>query len=690
MCGLAASEIRRCNKYLGIVPWLLVTADTIKGAKECVSQINDHMLADHDPVTRWFVERVGNDMSERANGGECSAALAEECRALDDSTLNEIPGESVHRGLTHEKTRAEASTTVHLKQSIRNKGTIKLIRAFIREHKERGKAVVRYEWGHVKRILQVHRKRRWRQKRITLRNLLRRVYREDDMARENWSSVLSRVPLERPAEAPKTTRIGQMQNEFLAATLVPNTHYRVDHQITARNEAGLEVAVDSSTFFTVVNATSSKSNRKFMHTVQTADDTEHLPFTVEVKFMDRWDDDSDARANGPVRVYAQADPEWLLPARITSFDNWVKQLWRYGAEAPDPEEKSVVVWSGCRRGKPVFPLEDERCPTYNLIYAVQGAGWTPSPAYHLHHAILPVGGSLPYDSRESTSQKWYYRTLLELPRCLPLSDGGIPSVHPAAFYKLVLRGDRVKTGLTSREYVLQFNRGKLKSNDDVLPLEDGGEAPPNADGGDFFPPPLGPPAPKPKPRAQAGLSRPGKGGGRGKAGAAKDPPPIEGGGGDGGGGSGGAGGGGAGGAAGAGEGGGDAGGGGAVGPEDFLPPPLADWKVGDEVVGIDGRRLRYTNYMNKKGKREPNWSIKCDRCPPEAACGKRRGAIPQFEKAHGVIEPPAFLQVWHDMPWPSHPSKKNHRAEAATDEAVARYVAEHREELEDICRKAGR
>ena len=49
MCASAASELRLAFKYINNVPWSFARADTIKGAEECIHQINARPLADHDP-----------------------------------------------------------------------------------------------------------------------------------------------------------------------------------------------------------------------------------------------------------------------------------------------------------------------------------------------------------------------------------------------------------------------------------------------------------------------------------------------------------------------------------------------------------------------------------------------------------------------------------------------------------------
>jgi len=111
-----ASELQTHFSYLGKVPWLLAKADTVDGAAEVVRQINARPLADHDPATRAFVDRVGADVGVRANGGEATAALTTEARIIKHTPLNEVPGEAYHRATSHEHTRAPGGTNIHLKQ----------------------------------------------------------------------------------------------------------------------------------------------------------------------------------------------------------------------------------------------------------------------------------------------------------------------------------------------------------------------------------------------------------------------------------------------------------------------------------------------------------------------------------------------------------------------------------------------
>jgi hypothetical protein len=540
---------------------------------------------------------------------------------------------------------------------------------------------------------------------MSMPDFYRRVYREDGMARLNWSSILQRVPLDRKVFHESVENGRKLEIEYLLAIVRPGCNYGVNHDVEEMGDDGVEHVRNNRTLFHVVSHNGGgRSNRKFMHTVRSADDPQHLPYTLEVQFMEPRDPEEvarDARDNGPRRLFVVSDAEWLVPERITSFANWHRNLWEYAGELPDVSEAGVVVWFDCERAKPSSALAYDKMPTLCLIDSLEQAGWIPVRGYICHRRAPLDDATLPYDSREALKQRWYYLVLLHIGRCLPLSDAGIPSVHPIAFYKLLLEGCHVKVGLSAKEYALQWNRGKLRSDDEVLPIEGDGPPEPLDDAEDFWAPLHGPTQALPKKKAVGGLSQPrrGRGRGRGRGGAAEPPAPVSDGDGSGGegdpggdGGEGDPGGHGGGGDGSGGDGGasGDGIAGGAVVPaEDFIAL-RPDWKVGDLVDCLEGLTIRFTPYTTKAGKYDPNWSMPCKRCPRGAQCMKRRGATAQHERTHGEIEPIAYLVVWHGMEWPTNPKIKNHRGETPKQADVDKCVRENYHQLVEICKHACR
>ena len=125
----------------------------------------------------------------------------------------------------------------------------------------------------------------------------------------------------------------------------------------------------------------------------------------------------------------------------------------------------------------------------------------------------------------------------------------------------------------------------------------------------------------------------------------------------------------------------------------FDPPAGADpvaFEPGHDTVSIDGLIVRFTDYYSPAGRHEPNWIMWCNHPHHAKKCSKRRGAVPQYERHHGIIEPLAFLHCWHAMPWPTEEGKKTHALENPSQEAVDAFVAAHEEELIDVCARSGR
>ena len=166
---------------------------------------------------------------------------------------------------------------------------------------------------------------------MKMRAFMYRVYRQDARARENWSSILTRVEEARPADPAYVSNQAHLQNEYVAAVLNPNTYYSVDRRVTEQAEDGTEVEAPRSDFFYVNSVSTSRHKEQVMHTVQTADELiATSPLVIEVEKLDRWQHADRAEPDGDaVRVYAEADPLWVLPTDIAKFSDMEHNLWRY-------------------------------------------------------------------------------------------------------------------------------------------------------------------------------------------------------------------------------------------------------------------------------------------------------------------------------------------------------------------------
>ena len=272
MCRKAADLLEKRFKYLGVVPWLLVTADTVEGAKACVLQINQHPLADHDAVTQDFVARLAPDLATRAQGGVCSKALADEVRAIENTPLDEACGEGYHRETNKETTRAPASTMAHLKRPTRVKGVIKDMRHFMKVHGHAGRNVVRFEFRNWQRIVQVNTRYKWRVRRMKAHLIFKRLYREDTKGDEDWSAVAQKVPVARTVPPEEASTRERLEREYLAATFQPLQYYSVEREEERQNEDGAVVRETVPHYFQLLAAQTSQTRDKTMHTVETADD----------------------------------------------------------------------------------------------------------------------------------------------------------------------------------------------------------------------------------------------------------------------------------------------------------------------------------------------------------------------------------------------------------------------------------
>ena len=106
----------------------------------------------HSTVTQDFVHRVGDDLKKRALGEDCTTALQTAVDDMCNAMFDESAGEGIHREHSLEKTRAAASSEVHLKQKSRIKGVIKTVRGFCKKYGARGCEMVKFEWFHFKRL----------------------------------------------------------------------------------------------------------------------------------------------------------------------------------------------------------------------------------------------------------------------------------------------------------------------------------------------------------------------------------------------------------------------------------------------------------------------------------------------------------------------------------------------------------
>jgi len=675
--------------YLALVPWAFSRALTKEGAAEVVRQIHSRPLTDHDPFTQILWARIGRDTEAVAQGAAPSDNLKYEVKLLNYCSLDETCGEGYHRSTHHEHVRAPASTTIRLKQSTRAKETLARLEAFQNKHGERGQTIVRHHWRAWKNILQTSRKRRWDAVQMTPSQVLDRVYRQDARALDDFSLICQRVEQSRPVEPDAVNGQEELRDEYLVSVMQPNTHYSVSRKISVASSSGAAQTEMRTQHFHLLAVAHGNSRPRGLHTFSTADQialTAHLAWQVVLE--DRFSPDGEEIPSGldSYTVFSECEPSWVRPEDIADKDSLYTRLFSWTPHASDTP--SCILLDTPTRCKNLLALTDPRCPTISLAWSLKKAGWRPVVGMCTHNAIAKG----PYDAFEAVKLKFYYQVLACITQCIGLTSS-IPSREPQKFYQCLLAGLRVEPGRPSTEYhkmLVDWKRDNPEALVVVEPEEElDGDPLALEDQDDDVVDVVVAPRPKKVPRRRRLGELPGRGGGG--DGAPKAPPPLP----------------------------------PPLGPGPSAPPPPPPPAPGtpvesppgpgeeDEVdviapvpvepeeparrrrrredldekwaPSIDGVLVRYEEQYHLPGeeKKLVNWQLRCPRCPKLAnACMKVRTVVPAHTARFGAIEPLAFLHSWI----PCEPPKpgQTHRRANPEDDAVARFVEEHRDELQEV------
>jgi len=645
------------------------------------------------------MRRLGGDIQRVADGGEASPALQRLVEEMKMIPLDESAGEGYHRETNAEKVRAPASETQHLKAKARHKQELQRIRRWTRKYGPRGKAVVRYEWRHWRRVIQSRWKRRWSNPHLSSKAVFGRIYRTDTVADQNWSSIVERQGDPRPVVTEDGTERSRLNDEYLNTVLLKNRYYSLPKRTHTIDEDGVEKAEETTEYFQVLQKSGSHTRPHLMPTFESADDVsltatlavEVQPCSVHSALEPEAADEMVAEC---VLVYCDGEPEWVKASSLGAVEVLSHQLQTYNKVLPSTQHEGCMVLSDMIRAKPHFDLLDDACPTLCIVHWLNQQKWTQRQGTVTHS--LANDAVLQCDGRQSVRMKPYYQVLTVLSRCVPLTSS-IPSTQCKLFYKCLLKGFRVEPGMGDGHYRDLLNADATRKGKRLIPIEP--PEPPARrallDDDDIV---VAGPAPKAKPRAKP------KGRDRGpaplrpplRAGpSVPEPPPIE---------------------------------GPPVPPvsvDDPVPPvpkaksgpptppvidpaphePIEDSPVRieddsivvatEEVVtpvyaprtrhnwqpGLGDALIAYDLYEPVCAPAYPNWIM---HCPRHKDCSKSRKVSAAHTGRHGAVEPPAFLHAWletdHSLPW---------RQAVPTDEAVDAIVEAQRAGLEDIVRRAG-
>ena len=212
MLAKYASLLELRTKYLALIPWRFATAGTREGAEACLQQLNRTPLDRLDSFRRRIALTLKADLQKVADGGAVSDALQYEIKMVNDSPLIEDPGEGYHRGTNVEHQRARVATTESIVQSVRLDSVVTRVNDVVEKFGRAGRNVVRYEWRHWKRILQVDRRKMHRNKRMSERAAFRRIYREDSLSLDNWDHLVRRT---KETPLPFSDDVDAVQREYV-------------------------------------------------------------------------------------------------------------------------------------------------------------------------------------------------------------------------------------------------------------------------------------------------------------------------------------------------------------------------------------------------------------------------------------------------------------------------------------------
>ena len=641
-----------------------------------------------------------------------SPALAVQVARLTRAALDETAGEGYHRSTNHEMKRAPGSATEHVMQTPRARHCIRESLELIRSYGEPGKAVFRFCWRTWSSILQATPRRRWDLVKLPPSAVFRRVYREDDKAHEDWSSIVATRPVNHGVASESLNAKGAVQREWLVAVLKPSSTFSVDSLVHAPGEDGrLEEGVRTR-YFEVLDVVTSRNRPKTMPTVHVGEEDVMATAAVafHVQMLDRFDPEEGGSAPDAAwrLVHKDMEAQWVVPSKLAPFDDMAYRMTHWQQVTESAAIDGCLLLERPCRARAMIPIMDANCPAATVYAVLTHKGWKP-----VQHMVKHPNDASEFGGRDGVKLKWYYKCLLDVEGSLRLAGGGFRSTEPIGCFQALLRKIAIAPGQPATVYRDALQDHRRTKGEDALPLDDdvwdddGDVAPP-------LPPPaadedaviLGPaeedrkPKPARKPTGQplgpptggaagSGGGASGSGGVCGPVGVGGAPPvvgepgeddvvlgppapatpaPAPG------------------------ESDEDSEDAVALGPaEEAAPEPVEAKRKEprDYIVGPTGCKLVFKNYL-PPGAAKPylNWLLKCNH--HGSSCCKKKGAAAAFTATHGDIEPIALLHAWHEIPWPRPGGKRTHAQEEPTPDAVDAMVAMYAEEFADIHAEAMR
>ena len=716
---VASTQLVLRHKYLDTVPWCVVNADSQEGAAAFLKSVASRKLEEHDECTRSIVEVLHSDLKAVAEQGAdvISDQLKDCVSEFAESPLDESAGEGYHRSTHHVLMRASGSSDPYVKAAVRVKQNTRILKGYLPF--KQGRRILRFEWRKWSRILQTKKRALFQSKKMRPADVLRRVYREDAKALEDWSLICDRVKALGQGDAPKLPKEvkevrqrEELRREYLKATFVPLQWYGVNFPRSEQGEDGQAVEQPETRHFLVLNVIDAHSRPHLMPTIDTHKEvvnSSRLAFQVHHATVAREAVSAlsaDVEVPGVI-VYHEEDPVWLDWKDLAPWEFLYDSLVVFSSVTGVEGQPGRTALSDPVLAKPTFALTDRRCPTLNIVSELLNCGWK-EVQQTVHHSSKSKGKVM--DGREAARMKTYYLVLLDLQKHVRLAPEGIPSDQPISFYKCLLKGlAGVLPHQGDKTYLRMLKDGAalpaiedapgadsgseefvVGGADSPVAIEEGSEevsfaaprqrirkkAPP-------LPPKTVPPTPPaPPPPLPATTTQP-------LLPPVPPPtvppttappaPPVE---------------------------------------EDFIvagtpsepappPPPAAprqprvienksrvkrarkarDWK---DAIG--GGQIHYEIYAHPDGRPGyGNFQFKCQHLGHDAKCGKVRGSGPAMTRL-SPLEPLAFLHAWRDVleaPERSELDVSCHRDEPPTEEEVQAFLESNGDALKELAERLG-
>ena len=252
-------------------------------------------------------------------------------------------------------------------------------------------------------------------------------------------------------------RLEPLRIENLQAVLVPHTWYEVNFPVAGIDAEGQPTREIQRKHFLLLNSASSKGRPKLMPTIAS-----HSDVVVTAKYALNIQElaikEVDGIEEGSLVAFEDAEARWVSWDDIAPWPQMRSTLSHFLVTKPLVDQPGCVELSGREFAKPIHAINDKRCPTLTILYALYDMGWTAieGPVTHETVAIGNMHG------RKAISMKSYYIVLVEIERCKPLTSR-IPSDQPILFLRFVV-GREVRGAQSRAQALLGYHAGPRRAS----------------------------------------------------------------------------------------------------------------------------------------------------------------------------------------------------------------------------------